>query len=41
VAVIVTAQPNLDIEQVLDTAPLAVDFRGVTPRVGTGNVVRL
>jgi UDP-N-acetyl-D-glucosamine dehydrogenase len=41
VAVIVTAQPNVDIEQVLDTAPLAVDFRGVTPRVGSGNVVRL
>jgi UDP-N-acetyl-D-glucosamine dehydrogenase len=30
VAVIVTAHPDLDAQQVLDEAPLVVDFRGVT-----------
>jgi UDP-N-acetyl-D-glucosamine dehydrogenase len=41
VAVIVTAHPEVDVEQVLDGAPLVVDFRGVTPGVGAANVVRL
>jgi UDP-N-acetyl-D-glucosamine dehydrogenase len=41
VAVIVTAHPGMDPEEVVERAPLVVDFRGVTPRVGAGNVVRL
>jgi len=41
VAVIVTAHPNLDVDQVLADAPLVVDFRGVTPSVGATNLVRL
>jgi UDP-N-acetyl-D-glucosamine dehydrogenase len=41
VAVIVTAHPGVDVEQVLEEAPLVVDFRGVTPAVGAGNLVRL
>ena len=32
VAVIVTAHPGLDLDTVLDRAPLVVDFRGVTAR---------
>jgi len=41
VAVIVTAHPGLDVQRVLDRAPLVVDFRGVAPRVGARNLVRL
>jgi UDP-N-acetyl-D-glucosamine dehydrogenase len=41
VAVIVTAHPDLDIDLVLEHAPLVVDFRGVTPRSGVPNLVRL
>jgi UDP-N-acetyl-D-glucosamine dehydrogenase len=41
VAVIVTAHPELDIDMVLDRAPLVVDFRGVTPGVGAPNLIRL
>ncbi len=41
VAVIVTAHPELDPAEVLDRAPLVVDFRGVTPRTGVPNLVRL
>jgi UDP-N-acetyl-D-glucosamine dehydrogenase len=41
VAVIVTAHPNVDVDRVVDGAPLVVDFRGVTPRVGAPNLVRL
>jgi UDP-N-acetyl-D-glucosamine dehydrogenase len=40
-AVIVTAHPEVDIPTVLERAPLVVDFRGVTPRVGAENLVRL
>jgi UDP-N-acetyl-D-glucosamine dehydrogenase len=40
-AVIVTAHPEVDIPTVLEHAPLVVDFRGVTPRVGAENLVRL
>jgi UDP-N-acetyl-D-glucosamine dehydrogenase len=40
-AVIVTAHPDVDIPTVLERAPLVVDFRGVTPRVGAENLVRL
>jgi UDP-N-acetyl-D-glucosamine dehydrogenase len=41
VAVIVTAHPGLDPQEVVERAPLVVDFRGVTPRVGVENVLRL
>ena len=41
VAVIVTAHPGVDVDEVLAKAPLVVDFRGVTRSVGAGNVVRL
>ncbi len=41
VAVVVTAHPDLDLPQVLERAPLVVDFRGVTPGVGAPNLVRL
>jgi UDP-N-acetyl-D-glucosamine dehydrogenase len=40
-AVIVTAHPGLDVDQVLATAPLVVDFRGVTARRHAPNLVRL
>jgi UDP-N-acetyl-D-glucosamine dehydrogenase len=40
-AVIVTAHPGLDVQRILDRAPLVVDFRGVTPSVGAENLVRL
>jgi UDP-N-acetyl-D-glucosamine dehydrogenase len=41
VAVVVTAHPGLDIDLVLERAPLVVDFRGVTPGSGVPNLVRL
>ena len=41
VAVIVTAHPELDLEAVLRTAPLVVDFRGVTRGIEAPNLVRL
>jgi UDP-N-acetyl-D-glucosamine dehydrogenase len=41
VAVIVTAHPGVDVERVLEAAPLVVDFRGVTPAAGARNLVRL
>jgi UDP-N-acetyl-D-glucosamine dehydrogenase len=40
-AVIVTAHPNLDLDNVLATAPLVVDFRGVTRGRTAPNLVRL
>jgi UDP-N-acetyl-D-glucosamine dehydrogenase len=40
VAVIVTAHPGLDLDEVL-TAPLVVDFRGVTAKLSAANLVRL
>jgi UDP-N-acetyl-D-glucosamine dehydrogenase len=40
-AVIVTAHPSLDIDQVLATAPSVVDFRGATRGVEAPNLVRL
>ena len=40
VAVIVTAHPGLDLEEVL-AAPLVVDFRGVTAKRSATNLVRL
>ena len=41
VAVIVTAHPGLDLDLLAERAPLVVDFRGVTAKVGARNVVRL
>ena len=41
VAVVVTAHPGLDLDLVLERAPLVVDFRGVTPGSGVPNLVRL
>jgi UDP-N-acetyl-D-glucosamine dehydrogenase len=40
-AVIVTAHPELDIQRVVDEAPLVVDFRGVTRGIESKNLVRL
>jgi UDP-N-acetyl-D-glucosamine dehydrogenase len=40
-AVIVTAHPELDIQHVVDEAPLVVDFRGVTRGIESANLVRL
>jgi UDP-N-acetyl-D-glucosamine dehydrogenase len=40
-AVIVTAHPELDIQRVVDEAPLVVDFRGVTRGIEAKNLVRL
>jgi len=41
VAVIVTAHPGLDVEEVVRSAPLVVDFRGVTRGIDARNLVRL
>jgi UDP-N-acetyl-D-glucosamine dehydrogenase len=41
VAAIVTAHPELDYEEVVSTAPLVVDFRGVTRGIEAENLVRL
>src|SRR2546423_11426662 len=41
VAVIVTAHPGLDARRVVETAPLVVDFRGVTRGIEAPNLVRL
>jgi UDP-N-acetyl-D-glucosamine dehydrogenase len=40
-AVIVTHHPGLDFDKVLATAPLVVDFRGVTRGKTAPNLVRL
>lgn len=39
--VIVTRHPDLDVERVVNEAPLVVDFRGATRRHNAANVVRL
>jgi UDP-N-acetyl-D-glucosamine dehydrogenase len=41
VAVIVTAHPGLDLDRIVATAPLVVDFRGVTRHIESPNLVRL
>src|SRR5438128_2743506 len=41
VAIIVTAHPGLDVQRVLQQAPLVVDFRGVTRGIEAQNLVRL
>jgi UDP-N-acetyl-D-glucosamine dehydrogenase len=40
-AVIVTAHPDLDVQRVVDSAPLVVDFRGVTRGIEASHLVRL
>jgi UDP-N-acetyl-D-glucosamine dehydrogenase len=40
-AVIVTAHPGLDARRIVETAPLVVDFRGVTRGIEAPNLVRL
>ncbi len=40
-AVIVTAHPGVDVDEVLSRAPLVVDFRGVTRGIEASNLVRL
>jgi len=39
--VIVTAHPGLDLERIVASAPLVVDFRGVTRHIEASNLVRL
>jgi UDP-N-acetyl-D-glucosamine dehydrogenase len=41
VACVVTAHPELDYERVVATAPLVVDFRGITRGIEAPNLVRL
>jgi UDP-N-acetyl-D-glucosamine dehydrogenase len=41
VAAIVTAHPQLNYEEVVSSAPLVVDFRGVTRGIEAKNLVRL
>jgi UDP-N-acetyl-D-glucosamine dehydrogenase len=41
VAVIVTAHPGLDLDRIVATAPLVVDFRGVTRHIDSPKLVRL
>jgi len=40
-AVILTAHPGLDVEQIVSSAPVVVDFRGVTRGIEASNLVRL
>jgi UDP-N-acetyl-D-glucosamine dehydrogenase len=40
-AVIVTAHPGLDVRRVVESAPLVVDFRGVTRGIQAPNLIRL
>ncbi len=40
-AVIVTAHPGIDLKRIVATAPLVVDFRGVTRHIDAPNLVRL
>jgi UDP-N-acetyl-D-glucosamine dehydrogenase len=40
-AAIVTSHPDVDYEAVVKTAPLVVDFRGVTRNISADNLVRL
>ena len=41
VAVILTAHPGLDVDAIVRTAPLVVDFRGVTRGIEAPNLIRL
>ncbi|MFL5781792.1 MAG: nucleotide sugar dehydrogenase [Thermoleophilaceae bacterium] len=41
VAIIVTAHPGLDVRRVVETAPVVVDFRGVTRGIQAPNLIQL
>jgi UDP-N-acetyl-D-glucosamine dehydrogenase len=41
VAIIVTAHPGLDVQRVVETAPVVVDFRGVTRGIQAPNLIQL
>jgi UDP-N-acetyl-D-glucosamine dehydrogenase len=41
VAVIVTAHPGIDLDHIVATAPLVIDFRGVTRHIEAPHLVRL
>jgi UDP-N-acetyl-D-glucosamine dehydrogenase len=41
VAVIVTVHPDLDVQRVLERAPLVVDFRGATAGIAADKLIRL
>jgi UDP-N-acetyl-D-glucosamine dehydrogenase len=41
VAVIVTVHPGLDVEMIVERAPVVADFRGATARISAANAVRL
>ncbi|HEX6688444.1 MAG TPA: nucleotide sugar dehydrogenase [Solirubrobacterales bacterium] len=40
-AAIVTAHPGIDYDALVATAPLTIDFRGVTRAIGSANLIRL
>ncbi|MEA2403904.1 MAG: UDP-N-acetyl-D-glucosamine dehydrogenase [Thermoleophilaceae bacterium] len=40
-AVIVTHHPGVDLQAIVDRAPLVIDFRGVTRHINSDNLVRL
>jgi UDP-N-acetyl-D-glucosamine dehydrogenase len=40
-AVIVTHHPGVDLQAIVDSAPLVIDFRGVTRHINSDNLVRL
>jgi UDP-N-acetyl-D-glucosamine dehydrogenase len=41
IACVVTAHPEIDYERVVATAPLVIDFRGITRGISAENLVRL
>jgi UDP-N-acetyl-D-glucosamine dehydrogenase len=41
VAVIVTAHPGVDLQALVDRAPLVIDFRGVTRGIRADHLIRL
>jgi hypothetical protein len=41
VSVIVTVHPGLEMDVLLERAPLVVDFRGATTDIAAANLVRL
>jgi UDP-N-acetyl-D-glucosamine dehydrogenase len=41
IACVVTAHPEIDYEKVVATAPLVIDFRGITRGISAENLVRL
>jgi UDP-N-acetyl-D-glucosamine dehydrogenase len=41
IAVVVTAHPDTDLQGIVDSAPLVIDFRGVTRHIEAPNLLRL